>query len=456
MSETRRLEHDSLGKRLIDNAVYYGIQTDRALENFSVSGHTIADMPELIRALALVKKASALMNQQTGAIEPVKVRAIVQACDEVYSGVWDRAFVVDPIQGGAGTSTNMNANEVIANRALEIMGRQKGDYDFLHPMQHVNHSQSTNDSYATAVRLSIFALNERLIAALTQLQQALEGKASEFVDTPKLGRTQLQDAIPMTAGAELQAFSVTLAEDILQTRKIGELFLEVNIGGTAIGSGLGASQAYVNGIIPKLSAVTALPLKRSRSLYEASWDMGAFVLYSGMVKRIAVKLSKIANDFRLLGSGPYGGMGEYVLPSKQPGSSIMPGKINPVIAELLNLVCFKAFGADTTVTFAAEAGQLQLNAMEPLIVWTLSETVETLILGMKSFRLNCVDGLEVDTEVCNRHLQSSTALATSLVPHTGYEEAAMLARQSIAEGIPFLEFLRRARPELLDYLDIRN
>lgn len=448
-----RIETDSLGQASIEETRYYGVHTQRALENFAVSGRSIGEMPELIKALAMVKKAAALTNAATNAIDADRAQAIVQACDEIIDGLWHETFVVDPIQGGAGTSTNMNANEVIANRALEILGRRRGDYEFLHPVNHVNRSQSTNDSYATAVRLSLFFLNGRLIRGLEQMQASFHAKATQFATTPKLGRTQLQDAVPMTVGAELQAYGVTISEDIEQAAQIGRLFLEINLGGTAIGSGVGATSSYSRQIIRNLSEVTGLELSRSRSLYEASWDMGVFVLYSGIVKRIAVKLSKIANDLRLLSSGPYGGMGEYVLPARQAGSSLMPGKVNPVIPELMNLVCFKAFGADTTVTFAAEAGQLQLNAMEPLIVWTLSETVETMINALCSLRLNCVDGLDIDAERCMHNLERSTALATTLVAHIGYETAAQYAKLAMARGIPFKDYIAEEYPDLLPHLD---
>ena len=449
----QRLEWDALGSRRVGIDAYHGIQTDRALQNFRVSGRTIAEMPDLIKALAMVKKAAALMNGASGDIDAEKAGAIAQACDEIISGLWRDSFLIDPVQGGAGTSTNMNANEVVANRALEILGRGKGDYEFLHPMNHVNRSQSTNDSYATAVRISLFFANQRLVNGLQQLQASFDRQARRFSDTHKLGRTQLQDAVPMTVGAELEAYAVTIAEDIEQAKRIGNLFLEVNLGGTAIGSGLGASPSYANGIIQKLSEVSGLQLRRSRSLYEASWDMGAFVLYSGMIKRIGAKLSKISNDLRLLSSGPHGGMGEYALPARQPGSSLMPAKINPVIPELVNLVCFKAFGSDTTITFAAEAGQLQLNAMEPLIVWTISETVEMMNRAIEALRLHCVDGLEIDAVRCKEHLDNSLALAANLVPRTGYDLAARIAKESMAAGIPFTKFIAKEWPDLLQFLD---
>lgn len=450
---TSRVETDALGSRTLESNAYHGIQTDRALENFSISGRTIADMPDLIKALAMVKKAAAQTNALSGELENDKADAIVQACDEIIAGLWRENFVVDVYQGGAGTSTNMNMNEVIANRALELLGHERGKYDVVHPTNHVNRSQSTNDSYATAVRLSLYFGNKRLQNGLLQLQRSFERQANKHMMTPKLGRTQLQDAVPMTVGAELQAYAVTIAEDVLQAEKTGKLLLEVNLGGTAIGSGLGASPAYANQIISNLAAVSGLRVRRSRSLYEASWDMGAFVLYSGLLKRVAAKLSKISNDLRLLSSGPNGGFAEYVLPARQAGSSLMPGKVNPVIPEMMNLVCFKAFGADTTVTFAAEAGQLQLNAMEPLIVWTLSETLELMIRAASALCVHCVDGIEIDAERCRAHLEQSTALATYLVPHTGYDEAAELAKQAIRSGLPFVEHITKKRPELLHIIE---
>lgn len=448
-----RSETDSLGEKTVMADCLYGIQTVRALDNFQISGRTIADMPDLIRALGMVKKAAAITNQKTGVLKPKIAEAIVKACDEIIDGMWFDAFPVDVMQGGAGTSTNMNANEVIANRALEILGHARGDYHTVHPNDHVNHSQSTNDSYATAVRLSLYFQNQRVIAALQSLNQTFLKKAEQFAHIEKLGRTQLQDAVPMSVGAELHAYAVTLAEDIERADEIGKLFLEVNLGGTAIGSGIGATVAYSDQILHVLQEVSGLPVKRSASLFEASWDMGAFVLYSGMIKRIAVKLSKIANDLRLLSSGPRGGVGEYILPAQQPGSSIMPGKVNPVIPEVMNLVCFKAFGADTTVTFAAEAGQLQLNAFEPVILWSISEVCEMLINATKTLRLNCIEALSINTDRCQEVLENSTALATRLVPHLGYGRAAEIAKAAITAGMPFRQFIATHHPEFTQYVE---
>ncbi len=446
------MERDSLGVMDIDTDRYIGIQTLRAVENFSVSGRTLADMPELIRALALVKKAAARANQVASLMCPEKAAAIVKACDAVANGDLSDSFVVDVLQGGAGTSTNMNANEVIANRALELLGHDKGRYDVICPLGHVNRSQSTNDSYATAVRLSVYFLNQRLSRAINDLQIAFLNKAEEFRDVEKLGRTQLQDAVPMSAGSELHAYAVTLSEELKQLEHVAGHFLEVNMGGTAIGSGIGASAKYQEVIIDELRSVTELPIVRSANLFEASWDMGAFVLYSASIKRIAVKLSKIANDFRLLSSGPRGGLGEYRLPPRQPGSSLMPGKVNPVIPELVNIVCFRVIGTDSAITMAAEAGQLQLNAMEPLIVWSLSENVDLLARALKKFNTYCVQGLDVDRERCRQLLENSTALATSLVSVCGYEQTAEMARESLELGVSFREHVCARYPELLHHM----
>ena len=443
-----RIENDSLGKKQVPVDALYGIQTLRAVDNFVISGRSISHFPKLIRALAQVKKSAAMANKSCKLLGTNKAKAIIRACDEIIDGQWHDAFPIDPIQGGAGTSTNMNMNEVIANRALDILGHNKGDYDYLHPNDDVNQSQSTNDAYATAVRLSLYDLNTDLITGLSGLRDSFANKSAQFTDVGKLGRTQLQDAVPMTVAQELHAYAVTIAEDIERAKEIGALFLEVNLGGTAIGSAVGADTTYFKEVLPNLRAVTGLALKRSKSLFEASWDTGAFVLYSGLIKRVAVKLSKIANDLRLLCSGPHGGLGEYGLPPRQPGSSIMPGKVNPVIPEVMNQVCFKAFGADTTVTFACEAGQLQLNAFEPLILQSLYEVIEMLINAIQTFRIHCIEGLSVNRQRCRESLDNSTALATRLIPYTGYDEAARLAKSAIDKGLSFKDYIINYHPHL--------
>ncbi|WP_425470255.1 lyase family protein [Sphingobium fluviale] len=367
---------------------------------------------------------------------------ISQACTEIARGRFAEQFVVDIYQGGAGTSTNMNMNEVIANRALLLLGKKPGDYATVDPLGHVNLSQSTNDCYASAVRLATYALNAGLVVVLDELVKSLARKADEYSDIPKLGRTQLQDAVPMTVGAELGAFAATLREDVLRLSELPDMFLEINLGGTAIGSGVGAKPGYRDHIVDAVAAEFNLPVRAADNLYEASWDMGSFVLYSGLLKRLAVKLSKLANDLRLLTSGPRGGFGEVLLPERQAGSSLMPGKINPVIPEALNQVAFRVFGLDTSITFAAEAGQLQLNAFEPLIFLSIHEAVTLLSAAITMFRVNCAEGIQVDAQQCRERLESSAASATEAAQSLGYTEAAKIARIAAANGMNWSEALQ--------------
>ncbi len=342
-------------------------------------------------------------------------------------------FAIDVFQGGAGTSTNMNMNEVLANRGEEIMGGKRGEYRLLHPNDHVNKSQSTNDAYATAARLSVHLADARLRQALAQLAAAFDAKAAEFSSIRKLGRTQMQDAVPMTLGQEFGAFATTIREDVQRLGEIERYLLEVNLGGTAIGTGVAASTAYRQRVVSELRTVTGLAIVPAENLIEATWDMGAFVLFAGMLKRVASKLSKIANDLRLLSSGPRGGFGEIHLPALQPGSSIMPGKVNPVAPELLSQLCFYVYGVDTMVGMAAESGQLQLNFAEPLIVMALNDAIAHLSSAITIFRTSCVEGITADAARCEEHLSRSTALATALVPVIGYEAAAKLAKRALAE-----------------------
>ncbi len=433
-STVMRTEGDPLGTIEVPNERLFGAQTQRAVTNFPLSGIAVSSIPELIKTLAWVKKAAALANMETGELSPEIGQWIVRACDEVSAGRWDAEFVVDVLQGGAGTSTNMNANEVIANRALELAGFRRADYSRIHPNDHVNRSQSTNDAYATAVRLSVHEANKRLLIELGALATAMEVKASQFDHIPKLARTQLQDAVPMTLGQEFRAFAATIAEDAERGAEMGPLFLEVNLGGTAIGTGAGASDAYRALVIGKLQEVSGLSVVPAKNLIEASWDMGAFVLYSGYLKRVASKLSKIANDLRLLSSGPRGGFGEIALPQRQPGSSLMPGKVNPVIPEAVNAAAFRVFGLDTAVTFAAEAGQLQLNAFEPVIVSSIHEGVQLLANAIRLLIDNCLIDLTADAAACRRNLEASMALATHLVPTIGYGRAAEVAKLALQGG----------------------
>ncbi len=430
-----RLESDFLGEVEVPADRYFGVETVRAVRNFPVTGIPIARIPELVRSIAWIKKAAAITNGEAGDLASDKVAAIVAACDEIIAGNLTHEFVVDVIQGGAGTSTNMNANEVIANRALELLGQPRGAYSVVSPKDHVNKCQSTNDVYATAIRLAIVLVNEELVVAVQKCVDALNLKAMEFADVWKVGRTQLQDAVPMTLGQEFAAFAASLSEDIARIHEMRPLFLETNLGGSAIGTGAGVTEYFQDHIVARLADVSGLPVTLAANRIEATSDTGMFVFYSGLLKRLATKLGKIANDLRLLSSGPVGGFGEIKLPQQQPGSSIMPGKVNPVIPEMINQICYQIFGADTTVTFAAEAGQLQLNAMEPVIIWSIYNSTRSLIAGLDSFVVNCISGIEADRERCAELLNVSTASVTSLMPRLGYALSAQLARHMMRERV---------------------
>jgi len=447
-----RIEYDSIGKVYVPNDCYYGAHTQRALDNFDISGTLILDIPELLVSFAWIKKAAAITNHESANLSFEIAQAICDSCDEVIAGKLREEFCVDVLQGGAGTSTNMNFNEVIANRALEIMGHEKGLHQIVHPNDHVNCSQSTNDSYATAVRLTVYQLVESVEPELEKLIQEFRKKATEFSHIKKLARTQLQDAVPIFVGEEFEAYAETLEEDLEKLNELKNIFLEVNLGGTAVGNGVGADMEYQQMIIPCLSQISGLAVQAASNKIEATWDMGAFTLLSGMYKRLALKLSKICNDLRLLSSGPVGGLGEISLPIRQVGSSIMPGKVNPVIPEVVNQACFRVFGADTTITFAAESGQLQLNAMEPVILYSLHESSVLLRNSIQTLTDNCIKGITVNEDVCLKHLNDSTALAVNLVADKGYEFAAKLAKDSQQSGISFVKFISRYHPELLDII----
>ena len=429
-----RIEHDSLGDKAIPADAYYGIQTRRALENFRISGIGLNHYPNLIRAFGMVKKACALANAKLGYLPQAKCDAITAACDELIAGKLHDWFTIDVFQGGAGTSTNMNANEVIANRALEIMGHGKGDYAHLHPNDDVNLSQSTNDAYPTAVRLATLLSHAELTRALENLAYEFRQRGVEFADIVKLGRTQLQDAVPMTLGQEFEAFAINIKEDVARGEEMVRLFREVNLGGTAVGTGINTDPEYSSLAIEELARVSGIEMVRAANLIEASWDMGAFVLYSGMLKRVAVKLSKIANDLRLLSSGPRGGLNEINLPPMQPGSSIMPGKVNPVIPEVVNQVCFQVIGNDMTVTMAAEAGQLQLNVMEPVIVHNTMSSLQLLVRAANTLTTLCVRGITANRDDCRKHVEASIGIVTALNPYIGYERAAQLAKEALKSG----------------------
>jgi len=431
VSGRTRLEHDLLGDREVPYEFYYGIQTLRALENFNISGVTLSHYPVLIEALAMVKMAAARANSELGLLSKPIADAIVQACREIASGRYHVHFIVDMIQGGAGTSTNMNANEVIANRALEILGYDKGEYQYCHPNSHVNLSQSTNDVYPTALHLALIKSNRRLIEVLGELIKSFKTKAGEFNEVIKMGRTQLQDAVPMTLGQEFEAYANTLAEEIFRLEENANLFLEVNMGGTAIGTGINADPEYGPKVIDHLKKISGLDVRLAPDLVEATQDTGAFVMYSSAIKRLAVKLSKICSDLRLLSSGPRAGINEINLPKMQPGSSIMPGKVNPVIPEVVNQIAYKVIGNDLTVTLAAEAGQLQLNVMEPVIAQSIFESIEMLKNGMATLKYRCVDGITANVDRCRAIVENSIGLVTALNPILGYETCTILAKEAL-------------------------
>jgi len=429
-----RIEHDLLGEREVPANAYWGVHTLRAVENFPITGQTIAHYGDLINALAAIKQAAALANHDLGMLDATLTGAICSACERLRAGELHDQFVVDVIQGGAGTSTNMNANEVIANLALEILGHKKGDYAFLHPNEHVNLSQSTNDVYPTALRLASCFGVARLIASMDNLGLAFADKAEEFKDVLKMGRTQLQDAVPMTLGQEFLTYSVMLGEDRQRLREACDLIHEINLGATAIGTGINTHPDYARLVCEHLTKITGLNLITSPNLIEATQDCGAFVQLSSVLKRVAIKLSKTCNDLRLLSSGPRAGMGEINLPARQAGSSIMPGKVNPVIPEVVNQVAFEVIGNDVTVSFAAEAGQLQLNAFEPVIAYSVFNSVNHLRAACDTLSENCVRGITANREYLRSLVENSIGLVTALNPFIGYAAANEVAAEAHASG----------------------
>ena len=460
ISGRTRSEHDLLGDRDVPDEFYYGVQTLRALENFNISGVPLALYPVLIEALTRVKLAAARANADLGFLSRPIADAIEQACQEVIGGKLQNHFVVDMIQGGAGTSTNMNANEVIANRALEILGYEKGQYEFCHPNNHVNLSQSTNDVYPTALKLALMESNQGLVKVLGRLTAAFRDKATEFSKILKMGRTQLQDAVPMTLGQSFAAWATTLEEEVERLEQNADLFLEVNMGGTAIGTGINADPAYGPKVIEHLREVSGFEVRLAPDLVEATQDTGSFVMYSSALKRLAVKLSKVCNDLRLLSSGPRTGINEINLPAMQPGSSIMPGKVNPVIPEVVNQIAFKVIGNDLTVTLAAEAGQLELNVMEPVIAQSLFESIEMLKNGMTTLQQRCVEGITANEDVCRLQVERSIGLVTALVPRLGYDVCSRLAREALEHDRGVYELVLEqallSQDELDDLLDPEN
>ncbi len=443
--DSPRLEHDLIGHKEVPASAYYGIQTLRGMENFKISGVPISHYPELIEALAMIKAAAARANHECGQFSREIADAIEAACRDLISGRLHDQFQLDVYQGGAGTSTNMNANEVIANRALEIMGKQRGEYQFCSPHDHVNGSQSTNDAYPSALHLALALGNRKLIAELTSLAEALHAKAREFGHIVKMGRTQLQDAVPMTLGQEFEAFARSLEDEIEALRRIEGVLHEVNMGGTAIGTGLNAPENFSARCTAHLATLSGMPIRLAENLVEATQDTQAFVLYSSVLKSLSIKASKICNDLRLLSSGPRAGFNEIKLPAMQPGSSIMPGKVNPVVPEVVNQVCFRVIGSDLTVTLAAEAGQLQLNVMEPVIAACLLEGQTLLRNAARTLREHCIVGITANEDICRMLVERSVGTVTALNPVVGYDKATELAAEALRTGKGIVELVREKK-----------
>lgn len=432
-----RVEKDSIGTKDVPENVYYGVQSLRAAENFHITGLNMH--PEIINSLAYIKKAAAITNCEAGLLDKRRTQAIVQACDEILEGKFREDFIVDPIQGGAGTSLNMNANEVIANRAIEILGGKKGDYSVVNPNDHVNCGQSTNDVIPTAGKMTSLRLLKKLKKQLLRLHSALEQKADEFDGVIKMGRTQLQDAVPIRLGQEFKAYSVAILRDLNRMDKAMDEMRTLNMGGTAVGTGLNADESYLRRIVPNLSEISGMDLVQAYDLIDATQNLDSFVAVSGAVKACAVTLSKIANDLRLMSSGPRAGFGEINLPAKQNGSSIMPGKVNPVIPEVVNQVAFNAIGNDMTITMAAEAGQLELNAFEPIIFYCLFQSIDTIAYAVNTFVDNCVIGITANETRCRYFVENSVGIITAICPYVGYQKAAEIAKEAIKTG----EFVRK-------------
>lgn len=435
MSETKfRIESDLLGELKVPANAYYGVQTQRAINNYRISCYRMSDYPEYIVAMAYVKWAAALANAELKVLDPKIAKAICKACEEIVGGKLHDQFPVDMMQGGAGTSVNMNANEVIANRALEIMGHKKGEYQYCSPNDHVNCAQSTNDAYPTAFRYTFIRMNKELVKSLDKLIKSLKKKGKEFKNAIKMGRTQLQDAVPMTSGQEFNAFAANLEEELANLDRNVKLLHEINMGGTAIGTGLNAVPGFAKLCAKKMTELCGDEMIEAPDLIEATWDTGAYVSYSAALKRLAIKLSKTCNDLRLLSSGPRCGLHEINLPPMAPGSSIMPGKVNPVIPEVTNQVCFKVIGNDTTVAFAAEAGQLQLNVMEPVIAESILESVTWLTNAMNTLREKCIDGISVNEVHCREMVKNSIGIVTALNPYIGYKNSTKVAKEALESG----------------------
>ena len=442
MASQTRTEHDLLGDYEVPADAYYGVQTARALENFQISGVELRLYPNFIKALAMVKLAAARANFETGGFSKEVLTAIEGACQEIIDGKLHDQFKLDVLQGGAGTSTNMNANEVIANRAIELMGHQKGEYQYVEPHDHVNRSQSTNDSYPTSMHVGMALGNAEIIAAFEKLIQAFRKKGKEFANIVKMGRTQLQDAVPMTLGQEFNAFAKTLEDEVRALKKIESVLCEISMGGTAIGTGLNAPKGYAEKCTAHLAKITGFPIVLASDLVEATQDTQAFVLYSSALKSLAIKLAKVGNDLRLLSSGPRCGLHEINLPATQPGSSIMPGKVNPVIPEVTNMVAYRVMGNDLVVTLSAQEGQLQLNAFEPVIAAAIFESQTLFVNAANTLRKYCVEGITANEDVCKHYLETSIGTVTALNPVIGYDKATELAAEALETGEGILPLIR--------------
>ncbi len=432
MTETVRVEKDFLGSKEVPIDAYYGIQTLRAVENFPITGYRIHE--ELIKAMAIVKKSAATANMEIGRLQPGLAEAIVKAADEIIEGKWHDQFIVDPIQGGAGTSINMNANEIIANRAIELMGGTKGDYFKVSPNSHVNMAQSTNDAFPTAIHISVLSLMDKLLVTAKELQGAFAAKAAEFDSVIKMGRTHLQDGVPIRLGQEFAAYARVLERDIKRIQQSRAHLYEVNMGATAVGTGLNADPRYIKRVVELLAQWSGFPLKNAEDLVDATQNTDAYTEVSAALKVCMINMSKVANDLRLMASGPRAGLYEIKLPARQPGSSIMPGKVNPVMCEVVNQVAFQVIGNDHTICLASEAGQLELNVMEPVLVFNLLQSISIMNQAFKVFKIHCVDGIEANVEQCKAYVDRSIGIITALNPHLGYEVAARIAREATLTG----------------------
>ena len=451
MGTNVRIEHDFLGDREVPADAYYGVQTLRGAENFPITGLPLH--PALIRAMGVVKKAAALANRDTGHLEKKLADAIARAADDVIAGTLDAQFIVDPIQGGAGTSINMNANEVIANRALELLGHAKGKYDVISPNSHVNMAQSTNDAFPTGIHLATLDLGRALVQELQRLHEAFAAKEKEFHGIIKMGRTHLQDAVPIRLGQEFGAYRRVIGRDLERIRGVGRLLVEVNMGATAVGTGLNADPAYITAVVQYLAEFSGFPIKPAADLVDATQNTDSYTEVSAALKVCMMNLSKIANDLRLMASGPRCGLGELNLPARQPGSSIMPGKVNPVMAEVVNQVAFQVIGNDQTICLASEAGQFELNVMEPVLVFNLLQSISIMTNVFKVFRTFLVEGLTANADRMKGYVDNSVGVITAINPHVGYETAARIAREAILSGKPVRELVLRDKVLTKEQLD---